>query len=120
MESGLLQNLRTANQAITRFVSELSATRASPQPASYSLHLDSLLRQLNKIEKALGSVPPPDSRDAVLDAELRIYAINLRLLRKATEELEPLLREKVRVVKQAIARLGATRSWSESLKDLST
>ena len=120
MESGLLQNLRTANQAITRFVSELSAAKASPQPGSYSPHLDSLLRQLSKIEKALGSVPPPGLRDAVLDAELRIYAINLRLLRKATEELEPLLREKVRLVKEAIARLGATRSWSESLKDLST
>jgi hypothetical protein len=120
MESGLLQNLRTANQAITRFVSELSATKASPQPQSYSLHLDSLVRQLNKIEKALGSVSAPGSRDPVLDAELRIYAINLRLLKKAIEELEPLLREKVRVLKEAMARLGATRSWSESLKDLST
>ena len=120
MESGLLQNLKTANHAITRFVSELSVTKASPQPESYSLHLDSLVRQLTKIEKALGSGPAPGSRDAVLDRELRIYAINLRLLRKATEELEPLLREKVRLVRKALARLSATRSWSESLKDLST
>jgi hypothetical protein len=119
MEAALLQDLRTANQAITRLVSELSVTKPSPKPKSYSLHLDSLTRQLSKIEKALASVPPPDLRDAGLDNELRIYALNLRMLKKAIEDLEPLLKEELRFLKDTTVRLGAARNWSESLKDLS-
>ncbi len=119
MEAALLQDLRTANQAITRFVSEVSVTKASPKRESYSIDLDSLRRQLIKIEKALASVPPPGLRDAGLAQELRIYTVNLGLMKKAIEELGPLLKEEVRMVKEAIARLGAARSWSESLRDLS-
>jgi hypothetical protein len=118
MESALLQDLRTANQAITRFVSELSVTKASPQPEAYSLHLDRLRHQLNKVAKALGSAPAPGLRDAVLEAEFEIYAINLRLLKRTIEELEPLLKEKARSLKEELNRLGTARSWSESVKDL--
>jgi hypothetical protein len=119
MEATLLQDLRTANQAITRFVSELSVAKAPPQPEWYSGHLDSLTAQVNKIEKVLGAVPPPGLRDEELAKELRIYAVNLGLIKKAIEGLGPLLKENMRLVKEAIARLGAARSWSESLKDLS-
>ena len=63
MENTLLQDLKAANQAITRFVSELSTANTSPQAASYSGQIESLTAQLSKIEKVLGSVPPPGSRD---------------------------------------------------------
>jgi len=115
----LLQDLRAANQAITRFVSELSAKKASPRPESYSISIKGLKRQLNRIEAALGSVAPPGSRSAELDKELTTYAVNLGLLKKSVEDLEPSLKEEMRQVKAAITRLGATSSWSESLKNYS-
>jgi uncharacterized alpha-E superfamily protein len=119
METTLLQELRIASQAITRFVSELAATKASPRPESYSIQVESLRRQLNKIEEALGSVAPPGLRAAELDEELTTYAVNLGLLKKALEELEPSLKEEMRLVKSALARLGAAGNWSESLRSLS-
>jgi hypothetical protein len=119
METALLQDLRNANQAITRIVSELSATKPPPLPEWYSGHFDSLTAQVNKIEKVLASVPPPGLRDEELAKELKIYVVNLGLIKKAIEGLGPLLKENMRVTKEAIARLGAARSWSASLKDLS-
>ncbi len=119
MKTELLDDLRIANQAITQFVSHLSATKASPQPESYAIQLDHVTSQVVKIEKAIASLPPPASRDANLDKELKTYAVNLGLLKKAVEDVEPILRSGARMVKEAIGRLGAARSWSESLKDLS-
>jgi hypothetical protein len=119
MESALLQDLRATNQTITRFVSELSVTKASPKPESYSTQLESLSRQLNKIGEALGSVGHAGSRSAELDKELTAYVVNLGLLKKAIGELEPSLKEELRSVKAAIDRLGAANSWSQSLKNLS-
>jgi hypothetical protein len=119
MEAALLQDLRAANQAITRFVSEVSTAKESPRPQSYHLNVDSLMSQINKIAKALGTLPAPGWRDAALETELRIYVINLRLLKKTVEELEPLLKEKARLLKEALDRLSAARNWSESLEDLS-
>ena len=72
-----------------------------------------------QIEKVLGSVPPPGSREADLDKELRSYAVNLGLLKKSIEELEPSLKEEMRLIKETLTRLSAARGWSESLKDLS-
>ena len=119
METALLRDLRTTNQAITRFVSEVSVTKGSPHPKWRSLRVDNLTNQLNKIEKVLSSVPPPGLRHADLDKELRIYAVNLGLLKKSIEELEPSLREEMRLIKEALTRLSAARGWSESLRDLS-
>lgn len=119
MESALLQDLRAANQSITRFVSELSVTKASPKPESYAIQMESLKRQLNKIGEALGSVGPLGLRSAGLDKELTAYVVNLGLLKKAIGELEPSLKEELRSVKAAIDRLGAANSWSQALKNLS-
>jgi hypothetical protein len=119
METALLQDLRAANRAITRFVSELSIANASPWKDSYSGQIESLTTQLIKIEKVLGSLPPPGSRDEELAKELKTYAVNLGLIKKAVEELGPVLEERTRLAKESIARLGAARSWSDSMKDLS-
>jgi len=119
METTLLQELRIANQAITRFVSELAATKTSSRHQSYSIHVESLRRQLNQIEEAFRSVAPPGLRSAELNEELTTYAVNLGLLKKAIEELEPSLKKEMQLVKAAIARLGAASKWSESLRSLS-
>jgi predicted nucleic acid-binding Zn-ribbon protein len=119
METPLLQDLRAANQTITRFVSELSVAKTSPKPDSYSIQIESLKRQLNKIWEGLGSVGPSGLRSEELDKELTAYAVNLGLLKKAIGELEPSLKEEMQSVKAAIDRLGAASSWSQSLKSLS-
>ena len=119
METPLLQDLRAANQSIMRFVSELSVARTSPKSESYSIQIEGLRRQLNKIEETLGSGGPPGLRSEELDKELTAYAVNLGLLKKAIGELEPSLKEEMQSVKAAIDRLGAASSWSQSLKSLS-
>jgi hypothetical protein len=119
METPLLQDLRAANQSITRFVSELAAAKASPKPESYSIQIEGLRRQLNKIGETLGAAGPPALRSEELDKELTAYVVNLGLLKKAIGELEPSLKEEMRSVKAALARLGAANSWSQSLKSLS-
>jgi len=119
MENAFLRDLRTANQAITRFVSEMSAIKASSRPKWHSIHVDSLTGQLHEIEKVLASLPPAGLRDADLDKELRSYIVNLGLLKKSIEELAPSLKEEMRLLKEALTRLSAARYWSESLNDLS-
>jgi len=119
MDNTLLQDLRTANQAITRFVSERSVKTGPSRARLHSVHLGDLKRQLNTIERALGSVTPPGMRAAELDRELTTYAVNLAMLKKAIEELGPSLEEEMRLVKASIARLGAASDWSKSLKILS-
>jgi len=114
-----LQDLRSANQAITRFVSELSLTKTSRRPHSYSIQFESLRGQVKKIEGALGLVPPSGLRSPELEMELTTYAVNLGLLKKAIEEFGPLLKKEMQVVRAEIARLGAASSWSAALKDLS-
>lgn len=117
MENSLLQDLKAANQAITRFVSEVSAANTSRQAESYSGQIESLTAQLNKIENVFGHLPPPGSRNEELANELRTYEVNLVLIKKAIEELGPVLEGKMRLTKEAIARLGAARSWSDSMRD---
>ena len=51
--------------------------------------------------------------------EIRTYEVNLALVKKAIEDLGPVLEEKMRLTKEAIARLGAARNWSDSMKDFS-
>lgn len=119
METPLLQDLRAANQSITRFVSELSVARTSPKPESYSTQIEGLRRQLSKIEEILGSGAPPALHGEELDKELTAYVVNLGLLKKAVGELELSLKEELRSVKTAIDRLGAANNWSQSLKNLS-
>ncbi|MGO8789743.1 MAG: hypothetical protein ACLQVL_20485 [Terriglobia bacterium] len=119
MEIVLLADLRAANQAMTRFVSELSVTNLSPQNESYSGRIESLTAQLRRIERVLRSIPPPGSRNEELAKELRTYVVNLGLIKKAIEELGPVLEEKMRLTKETIARMDAARNWSDSMKDLS-
>jgi hypothetical protein len=119
MKTGLLQEVKAANQAITRLVSEFSHAKASSQSGMPTIRLEHLTAQLSKIEKGLGSLPRPGERSEELAEELRVYAVNLNLLKKEIEELAPLLEEKRRLIKEAVARLNAATSWSRSLKDLS-
>jgi len=119
METELLQDIRAANLAITRFVSGLSAAKASPRPDWHSIHLDSLTAQLKKVERDLGVLPPPGLRDAELAEELQKYAVNLGLIKAAIEELGPVLEKRMRLIKEELAHLSAAQSWSDSLSDLS-
>jgi hypothetical protein len=119
MENSLLQDLKVANEAVTRFVSAVSAASTSQQAEWYSGQIETLTAQLKKIEKVFGHVPPPGSRNEELAKELRTYEVNLVLIKKAIEDLGPVLEEKMRLTKEAIARLGAARNWSDSMKDLS-
>ena len=120
MDTAPLQDLRAANQAITRFLSELSRAKASPDLNWNSVHFDSLTALLSRMEPAIRSLPPAGAAGDELARETRIYAANLGLLKKTIEELEPFLREKMRSIEEAVSRLGAARTWSESVKDLST
>lgn len=120
METDHLQDLRAANDVITRFVSELSARKAPSHPEWNPIQLDSLAATLSRVEKALGSLPPPSSRDGELAKELQKYSVNLRLIKTTIEELGPALEEKMRLTEAALARLGAARNWSKSLKDFSS
>jgi hypothetical protein len=119
METELLQDLRTVNQAITQFVSEVSVAKASPHSQWHSLHLDSLTAQVIKVEKALPHLPPPELRGEELSAELLKYSVNLGLIKSTIQDLEPVLVERMRSIQKALARLEATGTWSASLKDLS-
>ena len=119
METRLLQDVRAANQAITRFVSEFSRAKASPQSGMPVIRLDHLAAQIGNIEKELGCLPRQGERSGELVEELRVYTVNLNLLKKEIEELVPFLEEKRRLIKEAVARLSSATSWSQSLKDLS-
>ena len=119
MATELLPDIRNANHAISRLVSELPAAKASPPAARQSIHLESLTEHLNRMEKILKSLPPPESRDAELAKELETYEVNLGLLKKSLEDLGPVLEGKIRLAKDTIARLGAASNWSDALKNLS-
>lgn len=119
MASELVRDLRNANHAISRLVSELATAKASPQADWQSVHLERLTEHLNKMEKALKFLPPPESRDEELAKELETYEVNLGLFKKSIEDLGPVLEVKMRLAKEAMARLGAARNWADSLEDYS-
>ena len=119
MATELIGEIRNANHAISRLVSELPAAKSSPPADRQSIHLESLTEHLNRMENVLKSLPPPESRDVELAKELETYEVNLGLLKKSIEELGPALEGKIRLAKETIARLGAASNWSAALKNFS-
>jgi len=118
MDSNPLNDLRAANQTITRFVTEVSAIRSSPDAQLATLRVDALAQQLNGVGGVLKSLPPKEERSGELETEVQSYIVNLRLAQTALEQLGPVLEEQLKVVKEKMARLEAAQGWSGAVKEL--
>jgi transposase InsO family protein len=112
MPSPFVDVLRSTNKSLTDYLDRLSCLELSPT----AVQLQSLSDSIQQLGLAWTRSASPPNADQALEAEIALYAENLRRLKSALERLRPELEQRRAELHARLTKSEAALRWAATLK----